>query len=84
VQHMKGKQEVHDQEQKSELQSRSQSVWNLQPHVRLIHMKEQKSLDNKILVEEEQQVSCPIKDNQLGEQVQEVTINYLHYAEAVV
>jgi hypothetical protein len=29
-------------------------------------------------VEEEQQVRGPIKDNQLGEKVQEVTINYLH------
>jgi hypothetical protein len=30
---MKGKQEVQVQEQKEELQSRSQSMWNLQPHV---------------------------------------------------
>jgi hypothetical protein len=30
----------------------SLSVWNLQPHVRLIHQKEHQRLDNQILVEE--------------------------------
>jgi hypothetical protein len=33
AQHMKGKKEVQGQEHKEELQSRSQLVWNLQPHV---------------------------------------------------
>jgi hypothetical protein len=81
VQHTKGKQEVQGQEQKEELQSRSPSVWNLQPHVQLIHPKEHQRLDNQILVEEEKQDRGPIKENQLGEQVQEVTINYLHHVE---
>jgi hypothetical protein len=47
------KKEVQGQEHKAKLQSRSQSVWNLQPHVRLIHLKEHQCLDNQILVEEE-------------------------------
>jgi acid stress-induced BolA-like protein IbaG/YrbA len=57
---------------------------NLQPHVRLTHMKEHQLLANHILVEEEKQVKGPIKDNQLGDQVHALTINYLHHAEAVV
>jgi hypothetical protein len=35
-------------------------------------------------VEEEQQDRDPIKENQLREKVQEVTINYLHCVKAVV
>jgi hypothetical protein len=60
------------------------SVWNLQPHVRLIHQKEHQRLDNQILVEEKQHDTHPIKEHQLGEPVQEVTVNYLHHVEVVV
>jgi hypothetical protein len=35
-------------------------------------------------VEEEQHDMDPIKENQLGEQVQEVIVNYLHCVEVVV
>jgi hypothetical protein len=52
---MKGKQEVQGQGKKEELQSRSPSVWNLQPHVRLIHQKEHQRLYHRILVEEKKQ-----------------------------
>jgi hypothetical protein len=52
--------------------------------VQLIHQKEHQPLDNQILVEEEQLEIDPIKENQLGEQVQEVTVNYLHHTEVVV
>jgi hypothetical protein len=37
-----------------------------------------------ILVEEENIDRDPIKENQLGEKVQEVTVNYLHHTKAVV
>jgi hypothetical protein len=46
TQHMKGKKEVQGQEQKTKLQSISPSMWNLQPHVRLIHQKEHQRLEN--------------------------------------
>jgi hypothetical protein len=49
-----------------------------------MHLKEHQCLDNRILVEEEKQDRGSIKDNQLGEQFQEVTNNYLHRAEEVV
>jgi hypothetical protein len=49
-----------------------------------MHQKKNQRLDNQILVEEKQQDTHPIKEHRLGEPVQEVTINYLHHAEAVV
>jgi hypothetical protein len=59
-------------------------VWNVQPHVRLIHEKEHQGLDNRILVEERQQDMHPIKKHKLGDPVQGVTVNYLHRAEVII
>jgi hypothetical protein len=51
--------------------------------VQLIHQKEHHHLDNGILVEEKQQDMDPIKENQPGEPIKEMIVNYLHHTEAV-
>jgi hypothetical protein len=52
---------------KEEIQSKTPSVWNLQPHVRPIHLKKNQCLDNQILVEELQRDTHPIKEHRLEE-----------------
>jgi hypothetical protein len=78
---MRGKQEVMGLVQKKALHSRSELVWNPQPHVRLRHMKKKNQLTNKLLVVEEF-----LQDMGSVEevQVQQVAVKYLHHAEVVV
>jgi hypothetical protein len=46
--------------------------------VRLLHQKKYQHLDNQILVVEEQHDKDLVKEKQLEEPVQEVTVQYLH------
>jgi hypothetical protein len=52
--------------------------------VRIINLKEHNILENQISVEEVHQVRGPIMENQLGVQVQEVAINYIHCTEVII
>jgi hypothetical protein len=59
--------------QKKDLHSRSEIVWNPQPHVRLTQLKKKKKLTNKLLVVED-----------FFQDVDPVEVKSLHHVEVVV